>query len=247
MGTKANNGFTVIETMLFLGVAGALTAAILTGSGVAINSQRYRDSVNSLKSFIQQQYSETSNVVNGRDGTEACANAVVVQPPDIVSPQSRGTSECIILGRYIVVDEAGTTISASNIIGYRTPGVPEAASDILEVTTNYRLGTSTIGQDTADIAWGAKVVKPKTSQPSPLTMLIIRSPLSGSTMTYSSEGVVTDLKSMITAANSSAVRNLCVDRAMGSVGGNRMSVQVSAYATSQGAIQVPLESTSVCD
>ncbi len=247
MGTTVNNGFTIIETMLFLGVAGALTVGILAGSGAAINQQRYRDSVNTLKSFIQQQYSETANVVNGRSGSEACANAVVAQPPAIVTPEARGTSECILLGRYVVIDTTGTEITASNVVGYRAPGAPEAASDILEITTNYQLGTSTIGQDMADIAWGAVVVRPQTTQPMPLTMLILRSPLSGSIMTYTQEGVVTNLASMITAQNSSATRNLCVNKSDNLLGGNRMSVQISSFATSQGSIQIPPESTSVCD
>lgn len=247
MGTTANNGFTVIETMLFLGVAGALTVGILVGSGAAINQQRYRDSVNSLKSFIQQQYSETTNVVNGRDGAQACANAVVVQPPNSVTPESRGTSECIMLGRYVVIEPSGARITASNVVGYRAPNAPEAASDILEVTTNYQLGTSTIGQEVADIAWGATVVKEKTNQAMPLSMLILRSPLSGSIMTYTSEGVNTDLKALITVANSSATRHLCLSTPAGSIGSNRMSVQISPFATNQGAIQVPPEGTSVCD
>lgn len=247
MGTTANNGFTIIETMLFLGIAGALTVGVFVGSGTAIGQQRYRDSVNSLKSFIQQQYSEVSNVVNGRDGSEACANAVVVQPPDSTTPQSRGTSECIMLGRYVVVDTSGTKISASNVVGYRTPGASEAASDILELTTNYQLGRSAIGREEVEIAWGATVVKQQTAQAMPLTMLILRSPLSGSIMTYTSEGVVADLKSMINVANSSSTRNLCVDAAIGSFVGRRMSVQISPFATSQGAIQIPPESTSVCD
>ena len=247
MGTTVNNGFTIIETMLFLGVAGALTVGILAGSGAAINQQRYRDSVNTLKSFIQQQYSETANVVNGRSGSEACANAVVAQPPAIVTPEARGTSECILLGRYVVIDTTGTEITASNVVGYRAPGAPEAASDILEITTNYQLGTSTIGQDMADIAWGEVVDRPQTTQPMPLTMLILRSPLSGSIMTYTQEGVVTNLASMITAQNSSATRNLCVNKSDNLLGGNRMSVQISSFATSQGSIQIPPESTSVCD
>jgi hypothetical protein len=247
MGTTVNNGFTVIETMLFLGVAGALTVGILVGSGAAINQQRYRDSVNTLKSFIQQQYSETTNVVNGRSGNEACANAIVAQPPDTTISQPRGTSECILLGRHIAIDSTGTRITASNIVGYRTPGAPEASSDISEITTNYQLGFSTIGQEVSDIAWGAVVVRPKTTQPMPLTMLVLRSPLSGSVMTYTSEGSVTNLASMITAANSSAVRNLCLSKSTSLAGGNRMSVQISPFATSQGSIQIPLERTSVCD
>ena len=81
MGIKTDSGFTIIEAMLFLAVAGALTVAVLAGSGAAINQQRYKDSVNSFKSLLQQQYSEATNVVNDRDGTQACANAVVVRTP----------------------------------------------------------------------------------------------------------------------------------------------------------------------
>ena len=44
MGAKTQNGFTIIEVMLFLAITGMLAAAILVGSGVAIGQQRYRDS-----------------------------------------------------------------------------------------------------------------------------------------------------------------------------------------------------------
>lgn len=248
MGSQTNNGFTIIETILFLGVAGALAVGVLAGSGLAINQQRYRDSVNSLKSFIQQQYSEVTNVVNAREGSEACAaNAVVAQPPAIVTPQSRGTSDCIMLGRYVTVDNTGKKLTASNVVGYRTIGAPEAVSDIAEVTTNYRLGISTIDQDTADVAWGAVVVKEKTSQAMPMSMLILRSPLSGSIMTYTSQAPVANIKSMVAIANSDKPLNLCLDTTIGAVGGKRMAVQIGAFATSQGAIQIPVESTGVCD
>lgn len=250
MDTRKNAGFTIIETMLFLGVSGALTVGMLVGSGVAINQQRYKDSVSSLKSFIQQQYNEVSNVVNGREGSEACSAAVVIQPPEtVVSPQARGTSECILLGRHVTIDATGKVITASNVVAYRTPLAPEAASDIAEITTNYTLGISPINQDTKDVAWGARVVKsgPAAGNAMPVTILILRSPLSGSIMTYSREGVLTDnLKSMVNLANSSTTRDLCVESAGGAIGAGRMSVQIAAYATNQGAIQVPSESTSVC-
>ena len=53
MDIVKSKGFTIIEVMLFLAVTGALAVAILVGSGVAIGQQRYKDSVNSLQSFIQ--------------------------------------------------------------------------------------------------------------------------------------------------------------------------------------------------
>jgi hypothetical protein len=247
MGTQRNTGFTVIETMLFLGVAGALTVGVLVGSGVAINQQRYRDSVNSVKSFIQQQYSETTSVVNGREGTEACANAVVVKPPDTVIPQARGASECIILGRFLTITDNGKQLTASAVVGYRTVNAVEEAGDIEEIKKNYKLGTSDVGQDSIDVPWGATIVKEKTTQPQTLSMLILRSPLSGSIMTYTHESSNADLTGMVNAAGSSTARNLCIDMSSGVIGGNRMAVQISPYATNQGAIQIPPESTSVCD
>jgi type II secretory pathway pseudopilin PulG len=247
MTTKTNTGFTIIETMLFLGVAGALTVAILAGSGVAINQQRYRDSVNTLKSFIQQQYSEVANVVNDRQGTEACDNAIIAHPPAIPISQPRGTSECVVLGRFIVIDSTGAALTASNVIGYRTPGAKEATSDILEVKTNYKLGLSTIGQETTDVAWGAVVVKQQTSQPMTTSILILRSPLSGAIMTYVTEGKTDDLSSLVAIENSNKTTNLCVNAAPGSFAGSRMAVQVSPFATNQGSVQIPLESANVCD
>ncbi|HET8884647.1 MAG TPA: hypothetical protein VFM68_04210 [Candidatus Saccharimonadales bacterium] len=246
MATNTKNGFTIIETMLFLGVAGALTIAVLAGSGIAINQQRYRDSVSSLKSFIQQQYSEVTNVRNDRSGAEACANATVVRPPATVTPQDRGTSDCMLLGRFITVDTAGEKLTASDVVGYRTSDAPTEASDIAEIQTNYELGLSTINQETAEVAWGANIVQSGTTEPMPFSMLILRSPLSGSVMAYAAEGVTADLMSLVTIANSNQTHNLCVNATAGSFVGNRMAVQISPFATNQGAIQIPPEDTNVC-
>jgi hypothetical protein len=246
MGTKRNTGFTIIETMLFLGVAGALTIGILAGSGLAINQQRYRDSVNSVKSFIQEQYGQVTNVVNSRSGVEACANAMVVAPPSSVIPESRGTSECILLGRFITVANNGTQLTASSVVGYRTPGAKQEASDVEEVRKNYKLGTSNIDQDSLDVPWGATLVKEGTTQPQTLSMLILRSPLSGSIMTYTHESNNADLTAIVAVANSNTARNLCI-QSTNVISGNRMAVQIAPYATNQGAIQVPLESTGVCN
>ena len=107
MSAQSQTGFTIVETMLFLAVAGLLTMGILVGSGAAINQQRYRDSVNSLKSFVQDQYSDVTNVVNSRDNQWSCgSNADVVEAGD-AEAQARGTSNCVLLGRYITVDNTG--------------------------------------------------------------------------------------------------------------------------------------------
>jgi type II secretory pathway pseudopilin PulG len=247
MGAKTQNGFTIIEVMLFLAVTGMLAAAILVGSGVAIGQQRYRDSVSSLQSYIQQQYGKATNVTNDRDKQWTCDSNGTVSEVDASAGEARGTSDCVVLGRLVTVDAAGTSLTSAVVVGYRTPNAATQTSDIAEIATNYKLGIAPIDKDDESVNWGAQVVKPKTTTPMPITLLIIRSPLSGTMLTFSKEGVQANPNGMIDAANISVQRDLCVNAEAGSFVGKRMEVRVEAYATSQSAIQVPTESDSVCD
>src|SRR5690349_9230293 len=114
MGTKKTAGFTIIEVMLFLAVSGALTVGILVGAGVAIGQQHYRDSVSSLKSLIQAQYNEAANVTNSRSGDESCSNANIIAPPSsVTTPQARGTSDCLLMGRSITISADGTQVTTA--------------------------------------------------------------------------------------------------------------------------------------
>lgn len=247
MGIKTENGFTIIEVMLFLAVTGLMAAAILVGSGVAIGQQRYRDSVTTLKSYIQQQYSEVTNVVNSRDKTWTCDSNGNITEVSMAAGDARGTSECVMLGRYVTIDSTGKIVRGANVIGYRTPGAPEATSDLAELTSNYRLAVSPIDQDENEVSWGAQVVRQSTTTPMPLTILILRSPLSGTVLTFTAEGVQTNLASLMTVANMSQRRELCMNAEIGSFVGERLSVRIDAYATNQSAILVPKETESVCD
>lgn len=249
MGIKNTHGFTIIEVMLFLAVSGLLAIGILVGSGVAIGQQRYRDSVSSLKSFVQEQYNQTANVVNDRSGDEACSGANVVQPPDdVASPQARGTSDCFLMGRLVTVGADGKQLSAADVVGYRTStSAAVEPTDLGELKKNYKLGISTINQDSREVEWGAQIVKPKTSTAMPLTVLIVRSPVSGSTMTFVKDGVQTDLNGMVASGIVAAPKSMCVDPAGGTIAGERLAVRIGAYATAQSAIEIPTESEHICD
>lgn len=247
MGIKKSNGFTIIEVMLFLAITGALAVAILVGSGVSIGQQRYRDSVNSLQSFIQDQYSEVANVVNDRDQSWTCDSTAAVTQNSLGNGQPRGTSDCVILGRLITIDSTGTQLTATNVVGYPVPNAPIATSDLQEVQSDYTLGVSPINPETVSVDWGAQVVKPKTTTPMPMSMLIIRSPLSGSIIGFTSQGTQISLSNLVTAANMSQTQDLCVNADPGSFVGKRLEVQIEPYPTSQSAIQIPTESTSICD
>lgn len=244
MGKQRTIGFTVIEVMLFLAVTGLLAIGILVGSGVAIGQQRYRDSVNSLKSFIQQQYNEVANVVNSRNKGWTCDSTGAIA--EVPSGQPRGTSECVFLGRFITVNASGTELRSANVTAYRTPGAPEGVSDIAEIA-NYRLSISPIDQEVEQVAWGAQIVKQDTPNPMPVSILIVRSPLSGSLVTFTAEGVASNLNSLVDIANTNQPRNLCMNADIGTFVGRRMEVRIDANASSQSGVRVPPESESVCD
>ena len=248
MGAKTQNGFTIIEVMLFLAVTGALTVGLLVGSGVAIGQQRYRDSVTSLQSYIQQQYNKVINVTNDRDKSWTCdSNGTVTQTDTPSAGEARGTTDCVMLGRLMTVDETGTNLKSAVVVGYRSPGAVTQTNDIAEITANYKLGTAPIDQDDSSVNWGAQIVKPKTTTPMPLSILVIRSPLSGAMMTFVKEGVQTNAGSMVAEENMSQPRDLCVNADAGSFVGKRMEIRIEPFASSQSSIQIPTESSSVCD
>lgn len=244
MGIRKQTGFTVIEVMLFLAVTGLLAIGILVGSGVTIGQQRYRDSVNSVKSYLQQQYNEVAHVINGRNKSWTCNSAGVIT--EVPSGQARGTSDCVILGRLVTVDSTGTKLSASNVVGYRTPGTPVATSEVAEIA-NYKLSSSPIEPSIEEIPWGAQIVKPKSTIAQPFSVLIIRSPLSGSILTFTAEGAPPNLNSLVAVANTENVADLCVNADIGTFVGKRMEVRVDAHATNQSAIHIPTEGESICD
>lgn len=248
MGAKIQTGFTIIEVMLFLAITGMLAAAILVGSGVAIGQQRYRDSVNSLQAYIQQQYNKATNVTNDRGKAWTCdSNGNVSQVENASAGEARGTSDCVVMGRLVTVDATGTNLTSSVVVGYRTPGAAVQASDIAEISANYKLGVAPIDKDDQSVSWGARVVKPKTTIPMPISILIVRSPLSGALLTFTKDGVQSNPGSMVDAGNISAQRDLCVSADAGSFVGKRMEIRIEPFASSQSGVQIPAESDSICD
>src|SRR5690349_1993788 len=170
MGTNTQGGFTFIEVMLFLAVTGLLAMGILVGSGAAINQQRYRDSVNTLKSYIQQQYSEVTSVTNSRNASWQCNSNGVITDTGGPTGEPRGRSDCVMLGRFVTIDASGKQLTSSSVSAYRIAGTTMATSDIGELK-NYRLATSPINQDEAEVSWGAQVVNQNNTAPLSLSIL----------------------------------------------------------------------------
>lgn len=245
MGSSYKSGFTLIETMLFLAITGALVVAVLIGTGASINIQRYHDSVTSLKSFIQKQYSDTINVQNELQPTDiSCDSNANVGAPGATKP--RGQSNCVVMGKHITIDQG--TITTRTVIGHEG-GAPIGSSEV-DLMKSYNLSTLASSAETSQLEWGAQIAWPisgggarNPTTPRPISILIIRSPQNGEIYTFTADDTNTPLKSMIVAGSGTvpgiygqSQRTICVD-SDGLFVGNNMAVSINAYATSASDVE----------
>jgi type II secretory pathway pseudopilin PulG len=113
MDIYRSSGFTIIEVSLVLGISGLLVLMALIGTGVSIQTTRFTDSSRSLHAFVQKQYDDILNGVNPRAGQEACAAGSV----NTTTPQTPGTSNCLLLGKLVTLKQGATTAEAYTIVG----------------------------------------------------------------------------------------------------------------------------------
>ena len=101
--------------------------------------------------------------------------------------------------------------------------------------------------ETHEVSWGARIVEPQSDDESLTSVLIVKSPVSGTKLTYVQDGDHTAaVGEMIEDANM-IEKTFCVDSRGGSAMTNRLAVRISAKAANQSAIEIPLEEESVCD
>ncbi len=244
MSTHTRSGFTIIEVMLFLAITGALTVAILVGSSVSINQQRYRDSVNSFKGILQEQYSLIGNVINSEHENPVCTQSEGSLEMSEENRQARGTSDCLVIGRFVVVEP--TRVTAYNLIGRPPAGDTTETSDAAVLAT-YAMSAE--AAETYEVSWGARIVQPGTSEET-ASVLIVRSPLSGSILTYIHDGDQRlALQDMVRDANM-VQKDFCVDsdNALRTV--QHQGVRIAARAAGQSAVEtigVNLGEGSICE
>ncbi len=261
MSAQKHSGFTIIEVMLFLAISGALTVAILVGSSVSINQQRYRDSVNSFKGILQEQYSLIGNVINSKQENPVCTTsgaALVIADESSGNKQPRGTSDCLVMGRFILIEP--TEVTTYNLIGLPPDNEVADTSDAV-VLASYAISAES--PEKFNVSWGARIVQPDTNGDVSAGILIIRSPLSGSILTFTGDlpgltGVQEDdrishiraaMQEMINS-ESMAQKDFCVDSDGALRFAQRQGVRIAARAASQsavGVIGVDLAKDGVCD
>lgn len=244
MGIRQQEGFTIIETTLFLAITGLLILMIVGGVGVSLNVQRYRDAVESFKSLIQQQYSDLANVQNGRDQNWTCdTNSVVTQGGG--NDTLRGQSDCFLVGKYLRIEEGEIAIYPV-LATQRSTTVQ--SSDIATMQLNYTMNVASSDVEERSMEWGTQIAwatagpqdvrSPRT--PRSLGIFFVRSPESGLVYTLTSDSV--PAKDSIGSATFSnllvagatvpgqAARSICVESGGLFVDGD-MELYLGAYAT----------------
>jgi type II secretory pathway pseudopilin PulG len=215
MTTSAERGFTIIEVMLFLAVTGALFAALMIGVGTGVTQQRYLDSVRSFKALVQNQYAAVINTENQNITTQQC-------DPSTGAIQSGargnwGASDCVILGRAIVVRSDNKVEVSSVTAPDMTDNDAARSSNDIDVFASYfKPQLATFDLETVDIDWESKLMKPDpgTGGMTPVStevILILRSPNTGLIRTFVTDNWGSaNLVDVIVPSNTTNPLKLCI-------------------------------------
>lgn len=235
MGAKTHKGFTIIESVLFLGVTGIVMAVLLVGVGGTLNRERYKDAVSSFQDYLQGQYNLVSNVNNSRPSTDVCQGGQIVT--GATADTGRGTSDCTIVGRMIHSTTSGDKITSSQVYATADVSSLSGVDDATILSSAQLIANPT--QESYEMGWGTRVVKPQPNDDiRAFSILIVRMPTSGLIHTYALEQA--DKTPAEIAGNDipSGGLAMCVDNSMFVTGGvGRVGVLITQDATNSAGVE----------
>lgn len=219
MTNETSRGFTIIEVMLFLAITAGIFAALMVGVNTAVTQQRYLDSVRSYKALIQNQYAEVLTTRNADTEDWKCSSdndgSVTDTEGRRTADDTRGASQCVIMGRSIRITNDGKSVVISSVTGYDPMTASLADSDDVTAISLYKPKVAAFDQETLDIDWGAHLIRPTADSSTPAStaaILILRSPSSGAVRVFASEDK-TDAADIISSAGLSSTTQvkMCVE------------------------------------
>ena len=241
MGHTSRAGFTILETMLFLGITGLLIIVLVSGAGVGINVQRYRDATESFKSLIQQQFADLSSVENGRASNKSCG--LSAQPVTGANNTAPGQSDCMIVGRYLRIEDENISIYDVTAYENSRPLLVGANDITTMVSSSYTYNTPVTPDQQKKMDWGTHLNVPPAND-TRLGILVIRSPYTGEIYSFTSTTVPADgsvnnvaLKAMMSAAGNRTARVACVV-SDGLFVTDDQSIYINANANAPSAVEV---------
>mgnify|MGYP000921627288 FL=1 len=239
MKTPFSRGFTIIEVMLFLAVSGVMVAGLLGGWTLLVNTQRYKDTIDTVYGYMQDQYNLVYNVENERKSTLTCTSTGEINEDSASQP--RGQSDCVLMGRMIKLVD-GKTFESYAVLG--TKPAADAAGDDNAVIKSYRPKTITqsigLTESHQSIPWEAEAVgKEGAGDGLNVNIILLRSPTSGIVHRYVVAASATNTSindSDIAVANESEDFTMCFNPGA-LVSGVRQAVVIRAYASSRNSVE----------
>lgn len=238
MGGNRTAGFTIIESILFFAISGALVIGILGGAGYAINVQRYRDATTSLVSYLQGQYDLVINVQNDRDPHLACDIIAKIHDAG-ASNRPAGMTECAIVGRFIQTTD-GVTYTSSQVFADVKKSV--VTDDVTSLVDAQPFSSPAFVESTTySLAWGTRAVLPPPDSDTPMapfSMLIVRAPASGTVMTFIGNTSADTPQSLVVDPSAQRQAVICLD-SQGLFNGERSgAIVLRGAANSSGVKEV---------
>lgn len=224
-------GFTIIEVVLFLAISGGLAAALILGTGAAIQRQQYKDSVQSYANFLTTQYSRVVSVENDRSDDEKCSI-------DGASLENRGQSDCVIVGRYISTEDS--TAGKEGRVYQTYPVYSLGRGE----NRQYSIGNS---DGKYQVTWSARTrFANQPSSDTIMSILMYRDPDNGSIIirTSNQRYNTSNIQELFANSGSTDAKEVCVYDTGGWLAGERRSVILGARAASSDAVTLDNASES---
>jgi hypothetical protein len=235
------SGFTIIEVVLFLAVSGFLLMVVLGSASVGVNTQRYRDSVNTLAATVQQEFTNVTNPINTKSVDNMCEGSTDAEEP-------RGISNCVIIGRLMTIADDGA-ITESNLIGAEPAVEFDEDEPEAEVIRAYEPKIDTATQEAETISWGANLEFGNPPSSATASILILRSPRSGNIYSYVFSNVIGSDSQLEASLNALPSREdahyLCVSRTS-LIATPAQAVKIAPFASGPSGVSVVNVEGGIC-
>lgn len=228
--SKGIRGFTIIEVSLFLAITALIFIGVTAGIANNITRQRYNDATNDFVSFLRSVYSEVVNTSNTRDtDTNTVQYACSLSGQPITKNDGYpGRSKCVIYGKVLSFGEDADTVYSYDLIGdiydsetftssnnedsATLEALKKSGADIINISNTAgacRVSASNSNSYTPN--WGATLqATGSTAQNAGTftgTLLIVRSPITGTVHTYYSTGRLGNINQLLSNVNCASAQN----------------------------------------
>lgn len=171
-------GFTIIEVLLFLSISAMIVMGIIIGTSSSIDQQRYEDSVQNFAERMRTVYSNVNNPkgLDSGNGGGRSDKAIYGKLVTFGENKSNNPDQRIFI--YDVIGDA----DSQNVSGNAIMALKNLKADVIKKDSGSNAATFTNAEGFL-LNWDAKVQKTN-KESLKAAILIVRSPLSGTTYTY---------------------------------------------------------------